>query len=95
MSLRRRDRILSIASPLGLLLVWEMRRGSASSTPAFFRRRRASSAAITMLQSGELVTHTMASLRRLFWGTLIGGVPALVLGVVMGLTGRRARSSIR
>src|SRR5262249_14428487 len=38
-----------------------------------------------MLKSGELITHTWTSLKRLFWGTIIGGVPALVLGIVMGL----------
>jgi len=38
-----------------------------------------------MLKSGELVTHTAASMQRLAYGTILGGVPALVLGVVMGL----------
>jgi NitT/TauT family transport system permease protein len=39
-----------------------------------------------MMQSGELWVHLWASLRRLAWGFLLGGVPALVLGVVMGLS---------
>jgi NitT/TauT family transport system permease protein len=86
MSLRRRDRILSIASPIGLLLVWELAARFGFIDTRFFP---APSAILTllvkMLQSGELVTDTLASLRRLFWGTVIGGVPALVLGVVMGL----------
>ena len=38
-----------------------------------------------LAQSGELWTNTWASSTRLFWGALIGGVPALVLGIVMGL----------
>jgi ABC-type nitrate/sulfonate/bicarbonate transport system permease component len=56
LSLRDRDRILSIVS-----LLFEM------------------------LGSGELLTHTAASLQRLAWGIVIGGIPALVLGIVMGL----------
>ena len=86
MSLRGRDRILSVASPLGLLILWELAARFGFIDTRFFP---APSSILTllvqMLQSGELLTHTYASLRRLFWGTLIGGVPALVLGVVMGL----------
>src|SRR5690606_15705414 len=38
-----------------------------------------------MVLSGELLRHTLITLQRMFWGTLIGGVPALVLGIIMGL----------
>src|SRR4029453_7810079 len=38
-----------------------------------------------MLRSGELVTHTAVSLQRLAYGAVLGGVPALVLGIAMGL----------
>ena len=38
-----------------------------------------------MVFSGELLAHTVLSLNRLFWGALIGGAPALVLGILMGL----------
>src|SRR5260370_27988470 len=40
---------------------------------------------IEMLRTGELVTHTAVSMQRLFYGAILGGVPALVLGIVMGL----------
>jgi ABC-type nitrate/sulfonate/bicarbonate transport system permease component len=86
MSLRTRDRMLNIASPIGLLLLWELAARAGAIDTRFFP---APSAVITalkeMLNSGELLTHTGVSLKRLFWGTLIGGVPALVLGIVMGL----------
>ena len=36
-------------------------------------------------RSGELWTNLSASLSRLFWGCLLGGVPALLLGLAMGL----------
>ena len=36
--------------------------------------------------------HTWASLQRLFWGILFGGIPALVLGIAMGLNRADARA---
>lgn len=86
LSLRGRDRILSIASPVGLLVVWELAARADFIDTRFFPAPSAVLAVLVdMLRSGELVTHTLVSLKRLFWGTLIGGVPALVLGIAMGL----------
>jgi NitT/TauT family transport system permease protein len=86
MSLRVRDRILSIASPIGLLLVWEIAARTGMIDTRFFPAPSSVLALlIEMLKSGELLVHTAASLRRLAWGILIGGAPALVLGIVMGL----------
>jgi ABC-type nitrate/sulfonate/bicarbonate transport system permease component len=86
LSLRDRDRILSIASPIGLLLVWEFAARVHFIDTRFFPAPSAILALlIEMLKSGELLIHTAASLQRLFWGILIGGVPALVLGIAMGL----------
>ena len=39
----------------------------------------------TMIQSGDLQHNTMASLTRLGVGFLFGGIPALIIGVLMGL----------
>jgi ABC-type nitrate/sulfonate/bicarbonate transport system permease component len=86
LSLRDRDRILSIASPIGLLLVWEIAaRAGAIDTRFFPAPSSVLALLIEMLKSGELLTHTATSLVRLGWGILFGGVPALVLGIVMGL----------
>lgn len=86
LSLRARDRVLSIVSPFGLLLLWELAARAGFIDTRFFPAPSAVIAVlIEMLGTGELVTHTLVSLRRLFWGTLIGGGPALVLGIVMGL----------
>lgn len=86
LSLAARDRLLSIASPVGLLLIWEAAARFGFIDTRFFP---APSSVLTLLfqmvRSGELLTNTLASLSRLFWGTLLGGVPALVLGIVMGL----------
>jgi NitT/TauT family transport system permease protein len=38
-----------------------------------------------MLQSGDLQRHTLASMTRLCIGLIVGGIPALVIGIVMGL----------
>ncbi len=86
LSLRGRDRILSVVSPVGLLLVWEVAAHFGFIDTRFFPTPSSIiSLLIDMVRSGELITHTLTSLRRLFWGTVIGGVPALVLGVIMGL----------
>ena len=86
LSLRDRDRILSIASPVGLLLLWELAADAGLIDTRFFPAPSSIlSLLIEMLKSGELLMHTAASLQRLFWGILIGGVPALVLGIAMGL----------
>ncbi len=36
-------------------------------------------------RSGDLWINLSASLQRLFWGSLLGGIPALILGILMGL----------
>jgi len=85
LSLRGRDRILSVVSPIGLLLVWEVAARVGLIDTRFFPAPSAIlSLLIDMLKSGELLTHTAVSLRRLFWGSVIGGIPALVLGIVGG-----------
>jgi len=86
MSARSRDMLLNIASPLLLLSVWEVCARFGFIDTRFFP---APSSIITtmmgMLSSGELVTHTVVSLERLAYGTVLGSIPALVLGIAMGL----------
>src|SRR5262249_18737364 len=86
LSLRDRDRILSIASPIGLLLVWEIAaRAGAIDTRFFPAPSSVLALPIEMLKAGELLPHTRPSRQRLALGTVIGGIPALVLGIMMGL----------
>jgi ABC-type nitrate/sulfonate/bicarbonate transport system permease component len=81
-----REGIIGIASPLGLLLLWEVlaRFGLIDvrffPAPSSILRRM-----LDLLRTGELERSTFVSLTRLFWGTVIGGIPALALGIVMGL----------
>jgi ABC-type nitrate/sulfonate/bicarbonate transport system permease component len=40
---------------------------------------------LTMMKSGELQDDTLISMTRLVVGFLVGGIPALIIGVIMGL----------
>lgn len=92
--MRRRsvEQIVSVLSPFVLLLLWEICARTGIVDTRFFP---APSSIIQSLigaaRSGELLQNTLISLQRLFWGFLIGAVPALILGVVMGLS-RMARA---
>lgn len=86
LSERARYRFLGILSPLGLLLIWEVCAQLHLIDARFFPAPSAIfSFGYTLLVSGELLKHTAITLQRMFWGTLIGGIPALVLGIIMGL----------
>lgn len=83
----RRDRLISILSPFLLLGVWEISaRMEVIDTRFFPAPITILHTLIGLLDSGVLWIHTWASLQRLFWGFLLGGIPALVLGIIMGLS---------
>jgi ABC-type nitrate/sulfonate/bicarbonate transport system permease component len=83
---RRRDRILSIASPLGLLLAWELAADAGLIDTRFFPAPSSIIAKLVeMARSGELTENVLISLQRIVLGFLIGGVPAIVIGIAMGL----------
>jgi len=83
---RRRDRILSIASPLGLLLAWELAADTGLIDVRFFPAPSSIIAKlIEMARSGELTDNVLISLQRIVLGFLLGGVPAIVIGIAMGI----------
>jgi NitT/TauT family transport system permease protein len=83
---RRRDRILSVASPLGLLLAWELAAQTGLIDVRFFPAPSAIILKlIEMARSGELTENVLISLQRIVLGFLLGGVPAIVIGVAMGI----------
>jgi ABC-type nitrate/sulfonate/bicarbonate transport system permease component len=85
-SARTRDRLLNVISPLALLIVWELcARFGVIDTRFFPAPSTVMATLIEMLRTGELVTHTAVSLQRLLFGAVLGGVPALLLGIAMGL----------
>jgi ABC-type nitrate/sulfonate/bicarbonate transport system permease component len=82
----RVERLMSIASPLLLLLVWELAAGFRLIDVRFFPAPSTIFGALTqMIENGMLWKHFWASFQRLFWGFLFGGIPALALGIAMGL----------
>ncbi len=84
---KRRDRLISVASPVGLLLAWELAAQLGFIDTRFFPAPSSIvRALVETAKSGELWTDTSISLQRLFFGFLLGGIPALVLGIVMGIS---------
>jgi ABC-type nitrate/sulfonate/bicarbonate transport system permease component len=83
---RRRDRILSIASPLGLLLAWELAARTGLIDVRFFPAPSSIIAKLfEMARSGELTENVLISLQRIVLGFLLGGVPAILIGIAMGI----------
>jgi ABC-type nitrate/sulfonate/bicarbonate transport system permease component len=83
---RRRDRILSVASPLGLLLAWELAARTGLIDVRFFPAPSAIILKLVeMARSGELTENVLISLQRIVLGFLLGGVPAIVIGIAMGI----------
>jgi len=81
------DRLLNLASPVLLLLLWEFCARLGWIDTRFFPAPSAIFAKLFVLtQSGELWKNLSASLVRLGWGILLGGVPALLLGIAMGMS---------
>ncbi len=87
LSARARDGLLAGATPLVLLAIWEVLVRLGVLDDRFFPAPSAILEQMFILMgSGELWTNLVASLRRLFIGFWVGLVPALLLGVVMGLS---------
>ena len=86
LSRQAKDRILAVMSPLALLALWEITAQVGLLDTRFFPPpTRIASQFVELVQSGELLANTWVSLQRLFFGLLLGGIPALVLGLIMGL----------
>ena len=84
---RGRERLLSILSPLALLVLWE----AVVQAGLVDRRFIAAPSRILvelgkMAASGELARHVLASLGRIAGGFLLGVVPGILLGLWMGLS---------
>jgi ABC-type nitrate/sulfonate/bicarbonate transport system permease component len=87
LSARRRERIMSFASPLGLLLIWEIAGRLGLVDVRFFPVPSSIIAVMAgMLMSGELIEHVLISLQRILLGFLLGGIPAIVIGIIMGIS---------
>ena len=84
---KRRDIVINIASPLGLLFAWQAAAQLGLIDVRFFPAPSSIiRALIGIAQSGELWENTSISLQRLVLGFLLGGIPALILGIIMGIS---------
>ena len=86
MSDKTAERLLYLISPIGLLVVWQillmLGLGDRRFIPA------PSDIAVRFVQltmSGELITHTLVTLWRVFAGFIIGSVPAIAIGLLMAM----------
>lgn len=80
------ERLLSMASPLALFALWEiLARAHVIDTRFFPAPSSIAGTFGTMIANGTLFLNTFATLERLAIGIVVGGVPALFLGLAMGL----------
>lgn len=80
------QRTLSVLSPLLLLVVWEVLSRVGVLDVRFFSSPTKILVVFgSLLESGELLHHLRVSLVRIILGLLLGGIPAVILGLSMGL----------
>ncbi|MPM77757.1 putative aliphatic sulfonates transport permease protein SsuC [bioreactor metagenome] len=80
-------KILSILSPLTLLLIWELlARMNVIDVRLLSSPSLIIQSFFPLLLSGELLYNTFVSVQRVVWGFLVGAVPGVILGISMGLS---------
>lgn len=80
-------RIVSVLSPLTLLIVWEvLARVQAIDTRLFSSPSLIIAAFFPLLLSGELIYNTAISVQRVILGFVAGAAPGILLGLSMGLS---------
>ncbi len=88
------EQLLAILSPLLLIGLWEgLVRVRVLDSRFFPPPSSIVGTFADLISSGELFQHIGASLKRVLLGFLVGGVPAILLGLVMGLS-RWARAAL-
>ncbi len=81
-----RDRILSVASPVALFVLWEIAARAHWIDVRFFPAPSSIAGTFgTLIANGTLLSNTLTTLERLAIGIVVGGVPALLIGLAMGL----------
>jgi NitT/TauT family transport system permease protein len=81
-----RDRLLAVLSPIALLALWELLSRAGVLDERFFPAPTSiASTFVDLAKSGELWSNTWVSVRRVLFGLVLGAVPALAVGLCMGL----------
>jgi ABC-type nitrate/sulfonate/bicarbonate transport system permease component len=80
------ERLMGIVAPVGVFALWELLADTHLIDTRFFPAPSSIVGTFgTLIQNGQLLTNTGISLERLFLGFLLGAIPALVIGLAMGL----------
>lgn len=79
-------KVITFLSPTLILVLWEaLARFGLIDQRLFSRPSLILEVMLPLLQSGELVRHTLVSIQRIVLGFLCGAVPGVMLGLSMGL----------
>lgn len=80
------ERLMGIVAPLGVFALWELLADTHLIDTRFFPAPSSIVGTFgTLLANGQLEANAFISLQRLFWGFLLGAIPALIIGLTMGL----------
>ena len=86
-SIETKERLLAIGSPVALLVLWQILSWLKVLDARFIPSPLTIfEGGIALIRTGELWTHLGASLWRLAGGFLLGTIPGIALGLVMGLS---------
>ncbi|SAL63415.1 binding-protein-dependent transport system inner membrane protein [Caballeronia udeis] len=85
-TLSARDRMMGLLVPLALLAIWELAARLGWIDVRFFPApSNVAKAMVSSMRSGELLVNTKATLQRLLLGFVLGGLPGLAVGILMGV----------
>ena len=77
---------MGLIAPIGLFVLWEVLADVHVIDTRFFPAPSSIAGTFrTLIKNGQLLANTTISLERLFFGFLLGAVPALIIGLTMGL----------
>jgi NitT/TauT family transport system permease protein len=80
------ERVAAVLAPLGLLVLWEIATQAGLLNVQFFPAPSTVAQEFARLVgSGQLLETTMISMGRLSAGFVIGAVPGVIIGIIMGL----------
>ena len=93
-SMETKERLLSIVSPVALLVLWQILSWVGALDPRFVPSPIGiGAAAYGLLLDGELMHHIWISLLRVAAGFVVGAIPGMAIGLAMGIS-RWARAAI-
>jgi ABC-type nitrate/sulfonate/bicarbonate transport system permease component len=80
------ERLMGLAAPVALFVLWEVFADIHVIDTRFFPAPSSIAGTFgALIKNGSLLANTTISLERLFFGFLLGAVPALIIGLTMGL----------